>query len=234
MLEPVPRKPKPKEGKAHIGSVTVTSLGKPITPDTIWQSVLMTFQHTREFQGSSTIKHMKRLIKTLRDEAQMLYGAADYLERNPKAAIITKRPVDAIRERWEARGFKDDPLDERATTNIKKASVEEPKTPTEFRRLAMQIVDAAERKRDWLAWYLNLLKTKGRGVGRHRSVAMDFLLDGIDTLGIADAEAARRLANVPLVPDGPGSDEPGLAERWATIIKSARSRRGRPKRSASR
>ena len=95
-------------------------------------------------------------------------------------------------------------------------------TPRALRELAVEVLRLSEEVATSRALPFRQPPPPKRG--RRPNVPLAQLLDKAAKLGFADVEIARALEREGVEPVGPGSDEVGLAERWAAIIKSARAR----------
>ncbi len=218
MIDRVPK----KRGKSS-AQARPNPTGAPWSVETSLRHGLALYQFIRHLRGGLTVEQLKKLAKLLESEAYALYRTADRIERKPKIEIVGKRSVESIRAKLGTRGFVDDTVAKIVLIRITKPGITEPKTPHEFRRLAMALMNAAEYVRGAHDRYLEW--AKGRQLeetGRAPNIALDGLLQFTTRLGLTDADVARALADAGYVPDGPGFDDPDPAERWAALIKSTR------------
>jgi hypothetical protein len=105
----------------------------------------------------------------------------------------------------------------------------------ELRTAAVQLLDLAEAVEDArLLPVPPALQRRRRPapVGWPRNWILDRILAVAARARVPDAELARALVDVGFPPEGPGSREASLAERWVAIVKSARARRRRKARAA--
>jgi hypothetical protein len=196
---------------------------------TDFRHVVTWFQMTRHHRGRLTVEQLKRFAKLLEGEARVLYRTADRNEQHPETAVAGKS-VETIKKLIHTRGFGDDTVTESVFGMLDRPDVAVPKTSGEHRALALALMKCAEYLRGIPGWYrlhANMLKDPLEHRGRPPNILLEVLFQTADRLGVTDADAARALAEAGTIPDGPGFDDTSLAERWATIIKSARARRRR-------
>lgn len=208
-----------------------------MSPEGVWRRALKFFERRRLLENPEKLARITRLMKVLYSDADVHYREADRRERGMDGSI---RPV-GFRERcaWlraelDRQGFKGDTIAEAVYAKIEEYATDHPAAykvaPVELRAYARWIAGFA----DDYALHINYVKgtaeiIRTKKVGRAPSGALPYLFRDTASLKLSDAELARRLAVEGLVPDGPGTDEPSLAVRWATVIKAARARGRRRK-----
>ena len=202
-----------------------------------WNNILRDYLFLREYHGTATVTHIRRLTKILRAEAGALYYAAANLRRVGRIPAGQRWPSNDLRRRLVALRF--NPRDffvkrvlAYVAENSPAPSGKRLTTIEEIQQHADAIADAEDIEAADLSIYLKLV-AKSRnpsGKGRFPSVAMDYLLVRADELTLGDAALSRRLTIAGVEPDVMLTEEEqrdGIdrVERWRTIFKAARARR---------
>ena len=185
------------------------------------------FRDLRERWGLLTLAQIRQLSGLLAERADLLYRLADRVERGAAAPRLPKRvDLRQLAGRAARVGRAEDPVTRDVLARLAglaEASERWPSaTPRLLRELALGVLRLSEEVATSRALPFRQPPPPKRG--RRPNVPLAQLLDRAAKLGFADIEVARALEREGVEPAGPGSDEVGLAERWAAIIKSARAR----------
>jgi hypothetical protein len=214
---------------------------RPALTKTALRGALTFFHGLRLRRGGLTLAQLRALRRLLAETADALYRLADRVERGERVQV-PRNLFDELADRAERVGAAHDPVLSPALAAISelrrqhrtRVLARRPPTARELRSAAIRLMglaDVVEDARD----ALDVPHRPSRpAVGRPRNRILDRILEYTTRHGVRDAELARALADVGFVPDGPGSSEVDVAERWAAIIKSARARRRRAAGASSR
>lgn len=197
------------------------------------RAAVIWFRELRARWGFLTLAQLRQLSGLLAARADLLYRRADRVERGAAAPRLPKR--DDLRQlagRAARVGRADDPVTRDVLARLAElaeVSARWPSTtPRALRELARGVLRLSEEVATSRALPFRQPPPPARG--RRPNLPLAQLLDKAARLGFADVEIARALEREGVEPSGPGSDEVGLAERWAAIIKSARARARRRQR----
>ena len=196
---------------------------------TALRSQLQFFRHLRAHRGDLTLERLRALRRLLAGGAETLYRLADRVERDSRVRT-PRRVVDELATRAGRLGAADDPALAPVHEALAELRGRWPAAPRDLRATAIRLLDLAdsvENVRLASLTYREQRRPPPQTVGRPRNRLLEQILDFATRERIPDAELARALADVKFPPDGPGSREASLADRWTAIIKSARARRRR-------
>lgn len=203
------------------------------------RGALTVFQAFRARRGALPLARLRSLHRLLTSGADALYRLADRVERDGRVRVH-RSLLDHVADRVEQFALADDPVVAPvrvAVSELQKkfrAQIRARRRPTakEIRSAAIRLMDLSDGVMDARDAPEALHRSPRPTVGRPRNRILERILAFAARQHVPDAELARALADVKFIPDGPGSPEIDLAERWVAIIKSARARR-RPARRRS-
>ena len=198
------------------------------------RGALTVFQGLRERRGTLTLVQIRSLRRRLTTGADALYRLADRVERDARVRVH-RSLLDDVADRVERLEPADDPVVapvRAAVSELQKqlrAQIRARRQPTarELRSSAIRLMNLADDVEDARGAPEAPDRPPRSTVGRPRNRILERILEFAERQHVPDAELARALADVGFAPDGPGSSEVNLADRWAAIIKSARARRRR-------
>lgn len=201
------------------------------------RGALTVFQSFRARRGTLTLVQLRSLHRLLVSGADTLYRLANRVEREPRVRVH-RSLLDDVADRVERLEPADDPVvaPVRATVSELRrqlrAQIRARRRPTarEIRSAAIRLMNLAADVGDARDAPEAPRRSPRPTVGRPRNRILERILEFAARQHVPDAELARALADVGFVPDGPGSAEADLADRWAAIIKSARARRRHARR----
>jgi hypothetical protein len=198
------------------------------------RGALTVFQAFRTRRGALTLAQLRSLHRLLVRGADTLYRLADRVERDARVRVH-RNLLDDVADRVERFEPADDPVVapvRAAVAELRKqlrAQIRARRRPTarEIRSAAIRLMTLADDVEDARDAPEAPHRSPRPSVGRPRNRILERILEFAARQHVPDAELAHALADVGFVPNGPGSAEVDLADRWAAIIKSARARRRR-------
>jgi hypothetical protein len=214
-----PKSPRPTKPAKHA----------PTSEDkTTLRAQLRVFLDLRVARGDLTVAQLRRLRRLLTTGADALYRLADRVERDARVRV-PRRLVDELAAHAARVGPTDDPVLAPVLATLARLREHYPAKPWELRKAAIQLLDLVDAVEDarLLPVPPALQRRRRAPVGRPRNWILDRILAVAARAHVSDAELAQALVDVGFPPEGPGSREASLTERWVAIVKSARARRRR-------
>jgi hypothetical protein len=212
--------------------------------------VINMFQLLRQRWGKLTAMQIRRMSRLLDGGADALYRHADRVERGDAAPRILKKHAVSVLAAGVARvGYNDDPVTQAVLADLAELTEDIAKqpsaTPRVLRHAAQDLVRLSKVVANARSLPRRVAPRSPRG-GRYPNVPLERLLYFAAKHGYADIEVACGLAREKIHPDGLGSArqpkfpkneqaaEESLAQRWAVIIRSARTRQRRREANAKK